>query len=106
MGEDGLTFGDADPRFQPGTELGDLLEEHERSLGYWYPTDNEDNSEKENQIKKFFEVVSISKYIWAYSKRREEQVSIIWREDTSCKSCHWNLKIKKKITRCQLCGVG
>ena len=42
-GEDGLTFGDADPRFQPGTELGDLLEEHERSNGYWYPFNSDDD---------------------------------------------------------------
>ena len=42
-GEDGLTFGDADPRFQPGTELGDLLEEHEKSNGYWYPFDSDDD---------------------------------------------------------------
>ena len=51
MGEDGLTFGDADPRFQPGTELGDLLEEHERSLGYWYPTGSEDNGDEDNSKK-------------------------------------------------------
>ena len=43
-GEDGITYGDADPRFQPGTELGDLLEEHERSNGYWYPFDSDDDN--------------------------------------------------------------
>lgn len=44
-GEDGITFGDADPRFQPGTELGDLLEEHERSNGYWYPFDSDSDDD-------------------------------------------------------------